>query len=111
MQRFMNLIGKHRSYVPGLFLTIVVLLFLISAPVHAPTLAAGNNCTISGPVSGSYTINICITNPTDNATVSGLQTVSASISMVTGTNPGVGKLIFYLDGQYLITDYQNTYVF
>ncbi len=94
-----------------LFLAFVVLFNLISIPSPVqPALAAGQNCVTSSPQNGAYMVQPCITVPTDGATVSGLQTVSAVVT-VTGTNPGIAKLIFYLNGEYLLTDFQSPYTF
>ena len=55
-------------------------------------------------------MTICITNPIEGAALSGEASVSATVS-VTGTSPGVQRIIFYLDGSYLLTDYQSLYTF
>jgi hypothetical protein len=55
-------------------------------------------------------VTACITAPANGASVSGSRTVTATVT-TTGTNPGVSKLIFYLAGEYLITDYQSSYTF
>ena len=59
---------------------------------------------------GGYTVTVCITQPANGATVSGLQTVTATAT-ISGSSSGIGKLIFLLDGTYLITDYQSPYTF
>lgn len=94
----------------NLFLSFVVLfnLGIVSPPQSA--LAAGVNCIASSPNNGAYVVTPCITVPADGATVSGLQTVSAVVT-VTGTSPGISKLIFYLNGEYLLTDFQTPYTF
>ena len=93
-----------------LFLAFVVLFNLsIPVPVHT-ALAAGENCVASAPNNGAYALTSCITVPAEGATVSGLQTVSAVVT-VTGTNPGIAKLIFYLNGEYLLTDVQAPYTY
>ncbi len=71
-------------------------------------LAAG--CTASSPSSGAYTVTICITSPANGSTVSGNVTTTATAS-VTGTNPGVQRMVFNLNGAYLLTDYQSSYTF
>ena len=83
--------------------------FLFITPTVTPAQAGGNGCMASNPA-GTYTVTVCITVPADNAVVSGNTTVTATAS-VTGTNPGVQKLLFYLDGQYLLTDYTSVYTF
>lgn len=90
---------------------ILVVLIGLSAPFQSiTTFAAGNNCKTSSPVSAAYNVQVCITKPSDGATVSGSRTVTATVT-VTGTDPGTSKLIFYLGGEYLITDYQSAYTF
>jgi hypothetical protein len=83
--------------------------FMFITPTVTPAQPGGNSCMSSSP-SGAYTVTVCITVPADNAVVSGNTTVTATAS-VTGTNPGVQKLLFYLDDQYLLTDYTSVYTF
>ena len=90
------------------FLVVLVSLVMLCLPVS--TLAAGNNCNTSGPASSAYTVTVCITTPSDGASVSGLQTISTTVT-TSGTTPGVAKLIFYLNGEYLLTDFQAPYTF
>ncbi|HJR79382.1 MAG TPA: DNRLRE domain-containing protein [Anaerolineales bacterium] len=94
----------------NLFLAIIILFNLSIASPAQQVLAAGENCLASSPNNGAYMVMPCITVPADGATVSGLQTVSAVVT-VTGTNPGISKLIFYLNGEYLLTDFQSPYTF
>ena len=51
-----------------------------------------------------YTLNVCLT-PGGGSTVSGNQGVEATI-FVSGTDPHTAKVLFNLDGQYLMTDFQ-----
>ncbi len=90
---------------------VLLLLCLLSAALFvAPTPAAAAACATSGPSGGAYTVTVCITTPADGSTLSGVQTVAATAS-VTGTNPGIRRMVFSLDAQYLITDFQSTYTF
>jgi hypothetical protein len=75
-----------------------------------PVLADGSECHTSGPISGAYIVTVCLTDPLEGAVVSGNTSVTATVD-VTGTNPGVQKLIFYLGGEYLLTDYASPYTF
>src|SRR5260370_7693 len=86
------------------------LISLILASFQKPVFAAGTECQSSSPESGAYTVTVCITNPLDGAVVSGNTSVTATVN-VTGTNPGVQKLEFYLGGQYVLTDYSAPYTF
>ena len=42
--------------------------------------------------------------------MSGPATVTVSLA-VTGSSPGIRRLVFYLDAQYLLTDYESPYTF
>ena len=93
-----------------LLVAIVVLSSLILAPIQTSVAAAGEECSSSSPISAAYMVTLCITNPVEGAVLSGNATVTATVS-VAGTNPGIQKLIFYLGGQYLLTDYASDYTF
>ena len=66
--------------------------------------------TCKSSANGSYTVNLCITEPANGATVTGVITVTTTAS-ISGSSSGIAKLIFTLDGTYLITDYQAPYTF
>ncbi len=93
-----------------LLATIVVLSSLLLTPVQRSAFAAGTECSSSSPVSAAYMVTVCIDIPLTNAVLNGNATVTASIN-VAGTNPGTQKLIFYLGGQYVLTDYAFPYTF
>ncbi len=69
-----------------------------------------NPCATSAPSSGAYTITVCFTAPSSGSVVSGPVTVSASVS-VSGTNPGIARVAFTINGGKLLTDFLNTYSF
>jgi chitodextrinase len=77
-------------------------LVLVALPANA-----GTPCRTSG---SSYTVTVCFTEPADGATLIGLRSVTTTVT-VNGTNPGVQKLLYYLGGQYLLTDYSAPYTF
>jgi len=90
-----------------------ILAVLSSLMLVPPLLSGGansNGCATSGPVSGAYTISLCFVNPADGASVNGPATVAVSPS-VTGPSPGIRRLVFYLDANYLLTDYESPYTF
>lgn len=58
----------------------------------------------------SYTVSVCLVRPPDNTSVQGVVSVGATVNVV-GDSPRVQKLIFYLDDEYLITDYSAPYMF
>ncbi len=70
----------------------------------------GNGCSISSPASNAYSVTVCFTGPGNGSTLSGDIPVTAAVT-VAGTNPGVQRMIFYLNDQYLLTDYQTPYTF
>ena len=95
-----------------------VLLVVVSvAAVLAATLAglapaeALATCQDSSPAAGGYTVRVCLTAPDANQSLTGKVTVTATASVVSGTGPGFQRMVFTLDGQYLLTDYQPPYTF
>jgi calcineurin-like phosphoesterase family protein/Big-like domain-containing protein len=72
------------------------------------TLNVLSPCQTSGPSGGNYTITVCLSPSGGSAT--GQKTVTASIS-VSGTDPHTAKVVFYLDKQYLLTDFETPYTF
>jgi len=88
------------------------LLLLSSAQALSEQLAptsAGVCQTSTGPNS-SYQVTVCLTQPVNGATLTGVRTISATVTVI-GTNPGVQRAIFYLDNQYLLIDYVAAYTF
>ena len=109
MEAIINLFYSFKPYY-RLLATLTVLTSLILAPMQRSASAAGAECHTSGPVSGAYVVTVCITVPVDGAVVSGNTSVTATVDVM-GANPGVQKLLFYLGGQYLLTDYSPPYTF
>ena len=106
MKKSNNFFNAQKLGLFRVLIALMVLTNLVATPLQTPVLAAGNNCVVNTSTSGFYTVKVCIESPADGATLSGAQAVSASVS-TTGANPGVAKLIFSLNGEYLITDYQK----
>ncbi|HEY3310555.1 MAG TPA: DNRLRE domain-containing protein [Anaerolineales bacterium] len=74
--------------------------------------AAGSVCNTSGPASGAYTVTLCFTSPADGAALVGYPTISATGTIsVSGSTYRIQRMVFTLDGQYLLTDYQAPYIF
>jgi hypothetical protein len=67
-------------------------------------------CSSSSPASNTYTVKICFSNPNNESTLTGEVEISASFE-ITGTQPGVQRAVFYLDGNYLLTSYYSPYKF
>jgi chitodextrinase len=97
-------------------LTVLAVLAILCMPVAQSNQyvqevqAQTAGCTSSSPSSGAYTVTVCITSPTAGSTVSGNVATTATAT-VTGTNPGVQRMVFNLNGTYLLTDYQSSYTF
>lgn len=89
---------------------LAVLFSLMFIQLPTPVLARGGGCSTSSPVSAIYSVTVCITKPIDDTILAREASVLATVS-VTGANPGVQKLVFYLGGQYLLTDYEPAYTF
>jgi hypothetical protein len=98
-----------RKSLKGL-LTQILLISLLIGMFQFPAFAAGNACHITTHPGATYTVTVCITSPADGATISGVRNVTATVT-TTGTSPGVAKLIFYLGGEYLLTDFQTPFSF
>jgi hypothetical protein len=91
-----------------LVLSVGLLVNLIVLGSPGPTWAA--DCATSGPAGGSYSVTVCLSDPVTGAAVSGPVPVTATAT-VNGSGPGVQRMVFYLDGQYLLTDFQSPYTF
>lgn len=90
----------------------VCLLALASVGTASAEAAAGaaGGCATSGAASGSYSTTVCLTTPTAGATVRGDTAISTSISTF-GASASVQKVVFYLDGAYVLTDFEAPYAF
>jgi hypothetical protein len=69
-----------------------------------PQPAAAASCATSGPSTGTYLVTVCLTQPVSGALVSGDITVTASVT-TSGAAPRVQRLIYSLDGTYLLTEF------
>ena len=90
--------------------TVLAILLSARSPRFPSDRAYAQAGTCKSSTNGSYTVNLCITEPANGATVTGVITVTTTAS-ITGSSSGIAKLIFTLDGTYLITDYQAPYTF
>ncbi|HRA65271.1 MAG TPA: Ig-like domain-containing protein, partial [Caldilinea sp.] len=73
----------------------------------ATAFQAGNCASDARP---SYTVTVCLTTPSAGSVISGMTPAQATVS-VTGANPGVRRLIFYVDNQYALTAFGLPYAF
>ncbi len=91
-------------------LLLGVLAFLILLTLRGPERAtAAFPCSTTSPT-GTYTITLCLKSPLDGSTLSDLVSVSSTVT-VNGPTPGIQKLIFRLNNQYLLTDFASPYSF
>ncbi len=110
MKSFLSLLATSRHGYIHMMMALILLINLVELPFVTPVQAAGTNCISSGPSGGAYTVTPCFTSPAHGVTVNGNRTVSVNATVV-GNSSGISKLIFYINGQYLITDFQSPYTF
>ncbi len=84
--------------------------FLEWVPVRVFYAAPSNPCQVSIPPSTAYSVTLCIDGPAPGSQLVGDAPVSASVS-VTGTNPGIRHLTFFLDGTYLLRSFEAPFNF
>jgi len=73
--------------------------------------AAVPTCQTSTATTTAYTVNVCINTPATSTTVSGDITAGATVSVPTGTSPGLTKTQWSINGVDLATDYQTPHQF
>lgn len=70
---------------------------------------ATSHCKTSGPSSGAYTVTICITAPTESTVLSG--TVPVTATATTSDGRAVARVEFFLDGGYVLSDFEAPWDF
>src|SRR5207249_4051996 len=90
-----------------IWLSVALVLLIAGIGARQPSQAT-SSCESSGP--GTYDVTVCITSPGEGATLTGRQSVAVTVT-VSGTNPGVRRVIFTLGTAYLLTDFQAPYEF
>ncbi|GAA4574613.1 hypothetical protein GCM10023176_41990 [Micromonospora coerulea] len=73
--------------------------------------SASATCQTSNPPSGSYTVLVCLTQPSTGSTIVGDTLVAATVNVTVGTSPGVAKTEWTLNGEHLLTDFQSPHQF
>jgi chitodextrinase len=101
---------KHIRYISITILIAALVFAPLSQAQPARALEAATNCVTSSPVPATFTVTICLTNPADGSTLVGNIPVTLTASWSVGA-PRIQRMVFYLDGAYLLTDYQTPYVF
>lgn len=72
--------------------------------------AQGSACSSSSPAAGNYNVTICFTNPLTDSSLTGDARVTVNAN-VSGGNPLIRKVIFFLNNSYLLTDFEAPYSF
>jgi len=75
-----------------------------------PVQAASTSCKSSVNSSGNYTLTICISDPPDGAVLVGNHAISATVTYV-GSHPSLGRIDFFLNGNYLLEAVSAPYTF
>jgi hypothetical protein len=70
-----------------------------------------NSCATSSPASGSYSVQVCLSEPADGSTLSGNVNVGARINVNGSAAGGVQNVVYFLDGAYLLTSFVSPYSF
>lgn len=85
-------------------LALGAMFVLLGAIMPVQSSAAEPVCSTTGPSGGAYTVNVCLNSPSSADVLTGETTVTASATS-SSSKVVVKKLVFTLDGSYLITDY------
>jgi hypothetical protein len=109
IQRKKALMNKP-SYLKYYIVSILVILFAPFTQGAQPVQAQGTGCSTSSPISSAYTITLCFTSPLVGSSLSGEVPVTVTVNS-TGDFPGTQRLVFYLNGEYLLTDFVSPYSF
>jgi hypothetical protein len=89
----------------------LLFLLLVSGFMMQPELVnAASGCASSTPPSKKYTIMLCFSTPGDGSVLTGNVTVSPTITFTFG-NATIQRIIYYINGQYLLTAFQKPYAF
>ncbi|MCW3842512.1 DNRLRE domain-containing protein [Micromonospora yasonensis] len=72
--------------------------------------SASPTCHTSTAPAG-YAVLLCLTQPSAGSTAVGDTLVAATVNVTAGTSPGVAKTEWFIDGQYLLTDFQSPHQF
>jgi hypothetical protein len=92
----------------GLFLIGLLSLAAISFSARAQTAVAG--CPDSSEPSDKSVVTICFTSPTEGASLTGNVTVAVATNL-TSESADIQRMVFTLNGVYLLTTYTSPFVF
>jgi hypothetical protein len=70
-----------------------------------------STCTTSSPTSGAYSVKLCFASPAPGSILRGDVSVSAALRLTVTKRDNLEDLVFYLNGNYLLTTYNSPYTF
>ncbi len=73
--------------------------------------AAASTCADSINTLSAYTVHVCINSPGNGSTLTTNATVTGSAAITSGVNPGLNQMVFYLNGDYLLTTFHSPWTF
>jgi hypothetical protein len=94
----------------SVFLLLQIIITTGAVSANIASLIGMRNCATSGPSTREYTVEVCFTDIAPNINVTGSILITATLD-VTGSAPGVQTVVFYLDDEYLLTDFEAPYTF
>lgn len=97
--------GLRKAFRLALCLGIVA-----SASAGPRSARAADGCVTQEPEGRAYRVVLCIEAPTGGVSLSGPSVVTSTIT-VEGAQLAVRSAVFYLDGAYLLTDFESPYEF
>src|SRR2546423_15331406 len=100
----------HRLLQPGPRHLLLGAILAVAMAVFPAGASDASSCqTTNG---GSYAISVCLDAPAAGVNLSGDVPVSGSVSTTsTLASQGIQRLAFYVDGQYVLTDYEAPFSF
>ena len=102
------LLGSKRLGRIGLLFFLVALIANL-ATWSSPARGA-DDCMTQEPAGRSYRVILCFAQPANGTSISGMAQVSATVT-VEGAQLAVRSVVFYLDGVYVLTDFEAPYEF
>jgi len=105
-----SMVTRHLSKSSKVKIKRVIILMIVAFCLMFSSQAGNASSTCLTSVQSLYSVTVCIDSPSNGATLTGVQPVTVSVS-VSGSSIGTAKMLFYLDGASLITDYEPPYAF
>ena len=106
VQPNLRILLHFQQYTLPRILLLAAILFSLQLLPATPAAQAASGCVTSGPANNAYTITLCFSAPSGSGNLTGNVTVTESVT-TTGTSPGIQRMIFYINGGYLIYDFQS----